>query len=151
MPDSQSSKRTPTQEILFMLGQLFATTKSVEEKMTEHLISSNTERIAQGNRWEEFIKWQAGVDNRLELNENCIDDHRGRLDNIENVDVRLIIKEELAKVEISKKNGDDKQNGGGNTITFKWIVEKVLLAITIPVILYLLVSVLPAVIKNLPD
>ena len=135
MPDSQSSKRTPTQEILFMLGQLFATTKSVEEKMTEHLISSNAERIAQSHWREGFIKWQAGVDNRLEKNENSIDDHNGRLDNIE----------------VVKKNNGTNSEREGNTITFKWIVEKVLLAITIPVILYLLVTVLPAVIKNLPD
>ena len=140
-----------------MLGQLFSTTQSIEEKITDHLITSKNywiiqdqRWIAQDTRWENFIKWQVGVDNRLKLNEDCINDHKTRLETIEKVDTRSIIKEELAKVEVVKKDGDDDKNGG-NTITFKWVVEKVLLAITIPVILYLLIQVLPAVIKTLPD
>ena len=150
MPDQQPSKRTQSQETLFMLGQLFATTKSIDEKITGHLTDSENYWIAQDRRWEEFIKWQVGVDNRLKLNEDCINDHKTRLETIEKVDTRSIIKEELAKVEVVKKDGDDDKNGG-NTITFKWVVEKVLLAITIPVILYLLIQVLPAIIKTLPD
>ena len=140
-----------------MLGQLFSTTQSIEEKITDHLITSKNywiiqdqRWIAQDTRWENFIKWQVGVDNRLKITEDGIIHNKGRLDIIEKIDVRSIIKEELAKVEVTKKDSDDDDKNGGNTITFKWIVEKIVLVIAIPVVLYLFLTILPAVIKNLP-
>jgi hypothetical protein len=163
MTDQQpsSKRRTPSQETLFMLGQLFSTTQSIEEKITDHLITSKNywiiqdqRWIAQDTRWENFIKWQVGVDNRLKMSEDGISHNKGRLDIIERIDVRSIIKEELEKVEVIKKDNnkddDDKDGGNTNTITFKWIVEKVVLVIAIPVVLYLFLTILPAVIKNLP-